>query len=111
PRAWIRIYGNPRCAARHPRWHGTWDLRPCMDVRTIMHPDPLTLGADDTPDIADDLMRLGRIRHLPIVEGDRLVGIVSQRDLLSAAVSSLLEFGRAAEREWLRKIAVRKVMT
>jgi len=82
-----------------------------MDVRTVMHPDPVTLGVRDTLDIADDLMRLGRIRHLPIVDGVRLVGIVSQRDLLRAAVSSLLELGRAAEHEWLGKITVATVMT
>lgn len=82
-----------------------------MDVRAIMHPDPLTLSLTDTLDIADDLMGLGRIRHLPIVDGGRLIGIVSQRDLLRAAVSSLLELGRPAEQEWLSKIAVAQVMT
>ena len=82
-----------------------------MDVRALMRPDPVTLTVTDTLDIADDLMRLGRIRHLPVVDGDRVVGIVSQRDLLRAAVSSLLELGRAEERNWLRKIAVVRVMT
>ncbi len=82
-----------------------------MDVRALMRPDPITLSVTDTLDIADDLMALGRIRHLPVVDGRRLVGIVSQRDLLRAAVSSLLELGRAAEQDWLRKIAVATVMT
>jgi CBS domain-containing protein len=76
-----------------------------------MRPDPVTLGLTEKLDIADDLMRLGRIRHLPVVSGDRLVGIVSQRDLLRTAVSSLLGLGRAAERDWLRKIPVAMVMT
>lgn len=82
-----------------------------MDVRALMRPDPVTLSVTDTLDIADDLMRLGRIRHLPVVDGTRVVGMVSQRDLLRAAVSSLLELGRSAERDWLRKIAVAVVMT
>ena len=82
-----------------------------MDVRALMRPDPVTLSVTDTLDIADDLMRLGRIRHLPVVDGTRVVGMVSQRDLLRAAVSSLLELGRSAERDWLRKIAVATVMT
>lgn len=82
-----------------------------MNVRVLMRPDPITLSVTDTLDIADDLMGLGRIRHLPVVDGRRLVGIVSQRDLLRAAVSSLLELGRAAEQDWLRKIAVVTVMT
>jgi CBS domain-containing protein len=76
-----------------------------------MQPDPLTLAVTDKLDIADDLMRLGRIRHLPVVDGSRLVGIVSQRDLLRAAVSSLLDMDRASERAWLRSIRVGTVMT
>ena len=82
-----------------------------MDVRTLMRPDPLTLSVTDTLDIVDDLMRLGRIRHLPVVDGSSLVGIVSQRDLLRAAVSSLLKSERASERAWLRSIRVATVMT
>jgi CBS domain-containing protein len=82
-----------------------------MDVQALMRRDPVTLAVTDTLDIADDLMRLGRIRHLPVVDGARVVGMVTHRDLLGAAVSSLLELGRSAEREWLRKIAVATVMT
>jgi CBS domain-containing protein len=82
-----------------------------MDVRALMRPDPITLAVTDTLDIADGLMRLGHIRHLPVVDGRRVVGIVSQRDLLRAAVSCLLDLGRAAEQDWLRKIVVATVMT
>ena len=56
-------------------------------------------------------MRLGRIRHLPVLSGDRLVGIVSQRDLFRAAISSLLQLGGDAERKWLAGIPVKAVMT
>jgi len=82
-----------------------------MDVRALMRPDPVTLSVADTLDIADDLMRLGLIRHLPVVDGTRVVGIVSQRDLLRAAVSSLLEPDREAERAWFRRVVVATVMT
>jgi CBS domain-containing protein len=82
-----------------------------MDVRALMRPDPLTLSVTDNLDIADDLMRLGRIRHLPVVDGTHVVGIVTQRDLFRAAVSSLLELERASERAWLRNIRVATVMT
>jgi len=82
-----------------------------MQVRDLMRPDPVTLSFADSLDIADDLMRLGRIRHLPVVDGTRLVGIVTQRDLLHAAVSSLLALGRTAERDWLRKVPVASVMS
>jgi CBS domain-containing protein len=82
-----------------------------MRVRDLMQRDVVTLRAGDSLDLADDIMRLGRIRHLPVVSGERLVGILSQRDLFRAAVSSLLQLKRAAEREWLAAVPVESVMT
>jgi CBS domain-containing membrane protein len=81
-----------------------------MLVRDLMQPEVATLEAEDTLDLAGDVMRLGRIRHMPVVAAGRVVGIVSQRDLYRAAVSSLLQFEPEAEREWLRGIPVRDVM-
>jgi CBS domain-containing protein len=82
-----------------------------MNVRELMEHEVTTLNETDTLGLADDIMRLGRIRHLPVISGERLVGIVSQRDLFLAAVSSVLHFRKAAEREWLATIRVREVMT
>jgi acetoin utilization protein AcuB len=87
------------------------DLTRVMLVRDLMQADVATLKAHDHLDLADDIMRLGRIRHMPVVDGDRVVGIVSQRDLFRAAISSVLRLRPAAEREWLAKIAVREVMS
>ena len=80
-------------------------------VRDIMHTELVTLARDEHLRMADDLMKLARIRHMPVVSGDHLVGIVSQRDLFRAAVSSVLHFRPSAEREWLEKIRVEEVMT
>ena len=82
-----------------------------MHVRDLMQHDVATLDASDRLDLADDIMRLGRIRHLPILSRGRLVGILSQRDLFRAAVSSVLQVARPTEREWLGKIPVAAVMT
>lgn len=83
-----------------------------MLVRDLMQAEVATLGVQDTLGLADDIMRLGRIRHLPVVDGEeRVVGIVSQRDLFRAAVSCMLGFSPTAEREWLARIVVRDVMT
>ena len=38
---------------------------------------------------AEETMRREQVRHLPVVDGDLLVGIVSQRDVLAASPSSL----------------------
>ncbi len=82
-----------------------------MRVRDLMQREIVTLDKTDTLDLANDIMQLGRIRHLPVLQGERLVGILSQRDLLRAAVSSMLELGRHAEQEWLADISVATVMT
>lgn len=71
----------------------------------------VTLNADDSLDLANDIMRLGRIRHMPVVSGSHLVGILSQRDLFRAAMSSILSAPPRAEREWLAKIRVDQAMT
>ena len=55
-----------------------------MEVRSIMTPDPLTLTADADLDSAMQLMDEHDVRHVPVMEDDRLVGVLSDRDLLSA---------------------------
>jgi acetoin utilization protein AcuB len=42
---------------------------------------PVTVAVDSTVGEAHRLMRDRRIRHLPVVRGGQLVGIVSQRDV------------------------------
>jgi CBS domain-containing protein len=71
----------------------------------------VTLAASDRLHLADDIMRLGRIRHLPITDGDAVVGILSQRDLFRAAISSMLQLGRTAEQQFLATVPVQAVMT
>ncbi len=82
-----------------------------MLVRDLMQRDVATLRVTDTLGLADDIMELGRIRHLPVVSADVVVGVVSQRDLFRAAVSSMLQMPRSQEREWLGKIPLVSVMS
>jgi CBS domain-containing protein len=82
-----------------------------MQVRQLMSTDVVALDAGATLDLADDLMKQKRIRHLPVVDGERLVGLVSQRDLFRAGLSTVLEFRRHASREWLQHVRVDEVMT
>jgi CBS domain-containing membrane protein len=82
-----------------------------MYVRDLMQCEVVTLDAEESLGLADDVMRLGRIRHMPVTARGRLVGILSQRDLFRAAISSVLQFRANVEREWLAKIPVREIMT
>jgi CBS domain-containing protein len=78
-----------------------------MYVRDLMKRAPVTLLASDHLDLADGIMRLGHIRHLPVVDGDRLVGLVSHRDLLRATAASLLRL----HADGLQSVPVHSVMT
>ena len=51
-------------------------------VRDCMTPHPDTIAPDDTIEHAAVLMIHGGYRHLPVVDGDDLVGILSIRDLV-----------------------------
>ena len=47
-----------------------------MKVKDVMRSSVVTLGAEDNLSVADDVMTMGRIRHLPVVDGHRrVVGI------------------------------------
>jgi len=80
-------------------------------VSDIMRRDFVSLEQDDKLDFADQVMRLGRIRHLPVVSAGRLVGIVSNRDLLSASLSRVLDHASRQQSSFLRMIDVKEVMT
>jgi CBS domain-containing protein len=82
-----------------------------MLVRDIMQQNVVTLDVTDRLDLASSLMRLDRIRHLPVIANGRVAGIVSQRDLFRADVSSALEYSSAARQRWLAEIPVHSVMT
>ena len=50
-------------------------------VRHFMSVSPLVVESRQTLAEAHQIMREHHVRHLPVVDGGRLVGIVSQRDL------------------------------
>jgi CBS domain-containing protein len=80
-------------------------------VSEVMQTEVVTLGRADRLDLAEDIMRLGRIRHMPVLDEGRVVGMLSSRDLLAASLSKVLEFDRQERRTFLRSVAVEEVMT
>jgi CBS domain-containing protein len=60
-----------------------------MPISAVMTPDVKTLTVDDTAEMAGLLMSRFNIRHLPILDRDELVGIISERDLFSLQRLSL----------------------
>jgi CBS domain-containing membrane protein len=79
-------------------------------VSTLMRRDFVSIAPGESLLEADRIMRLARIRHLPVIEDGRLAGLLSHRDVLYASLSKL-EAAHPRERlEYLRAIPVRDVM-
>ena len=55
-------------------------------VKDWMTKDPVTVSPDMDTDEATALMATHGFRHLPVVDGDTVVGVVSLRDLLSTRI-------------------------
>ena len=47
-------------------------------------PEVVTIGADDPAEEAIDTMKRYGVRRLPVIDGDKLVGMVSQADIARA---------------------------
>ncbi len=76
-------------------------------VKDSMTREVATLPPQATAGEALALSVERRIRHMPVVEGGRLVGIVSDRDLRSAIPA----LGDPARSEALGRVRVREIMT
>lgn len=83
-----------------------------MFVRDRMSPDPVTVTADTSFQDALKIMREKNFRRLPVVDrGRRLVGIVSERDLLYASPSPASSLNVWEMNYLLSKLEVEEIMT
>ena len=55
-------------------------------VRDWMVPNPVTIGPKATVAEAESLLEARRIRHLPVMEDGRLVGLITDRDIRLASL-------------------------
>ena len=83
------------------------DLR----VRDIMGKKVVTISVSERLSTVEDIMTLGHVRHMPVVQGGKLVGVVSERDLLRASLSVLSEHRGAERRAFLHVVEIARVMS
>ena len=79
-------------------------------VREIMMGSPVTLTPEATLDLANDVISLGRIRHIPVVDGGKLVGLLSERDLIGAAANRIFNLKQKSRSALLKNELVKNVM-
>jgi len=80
-------------------------------VRDIMPRKMVTISESDRLSTVEDIMTLGHVRHMPVVHAGKLVGVVSERDLLRASLSNLSEFGNEERRAFLQVVEIGRVMS
>jgi len=81
-----------------------------LKVRDLMSTELVTLTVDDTLAHAQDCMARGRIRHLPVLHGRKLVGLVTHRDLLAASFSIFAEVRASEQRRVFSTVPVTELM-
>jgi CBS domain-containing protein len=66
---------------------------PARRVSDVMTPDPDTLTPEVEVEEATDWMMAAGYRHLPVIEDDQLLGVVSVKDLMWALAERLRQPG------------------
>jgi len=79
-------------------------------VRDRMTKSPITIKRDDSFQTALNLLRQGGVRHLPVMEGKKLVGILTDRDLRQASPSPATSLSMYEIKYLLDKILVEDIM-
>lgn len=80
---WLEILMGPgRAAGEYVRTHG-------RKVEDIMSTDVVSVAADTPLDEVVGLMERRRIKRVPVLDGDALIGIVSRADLLRSILGVL----------------------
>jgi len=74
-----------------------------MLVRNYMTSHPTSVDEDTSVLRAAELMKEKNVRRFPVVRGDQLIGIVTDRDLRSAAPSQVISFD-AQERQLMPEL-------
>ena len=80
-------------------------------VRDIMSSPPIAASPDMKVPAASALMRRNSIRHLPVLENGRLVGIVSQGDLREASHTAAINANSYEINFMLSQLTLGRIMT
>jgi len=81
-----------------------------MQVREIMSTDIEVVDRNDNLLTVEERMATKQLRHLPVLEQGEVVGMVTQRDLFKAAMSSTMGYGEKAQKAYLQSVRVKEIM-
>jgi acetoin utilization protein AcuB len=81
-----------------------------MQVREIMSTAIEVVDRNDNLLTVEERMATKQLRHLPVLEQGEVVGLVTQRDLFKAAMSSTMGYGEKAQKAYLQSVRVKEIM-
>ena len=81
-----------------------------MQVREMMSTAIEVVDRNDHLQTVEERMAAKQLRHLPVLEQGEIVGMVTQRDLFKAAMSSAMGYGEKAQRAYLQSVRVKEIM-
>jgi CBS domain-containing protein len=81
-----------------------------MQVREIMSTEVEVVERNDHLRLVEERMAARQFRHLPVVDQGALVGLVTQRDLFKAAMSSAMGYGEKTQQTFLQSVLVKEIM-
>ena len=82
-----------------------------MLVRKKMHKDLFTITKDERMTVAKKILKEKNIRHLPVVDGKKLVGLVTNMDIRKAEASPATSLEIRELHYLLDKLTVGEIMT
>lgn len=82
-----------------------------MKVKEAMTPNPVTVTGDTPLPKIVDLMREHRVRRVPVMDGDRLIGIISDHDVMATMPSPATTLSRWEMNTLLEKVRAKEIMT
>jgi CBS domain-containing protein len=80
-------------------------------VADIMTDNVTTISPRDTLEFVEEAMEVFRFRHLPAEEDGRLLGVLTHRDVLRTAASTLAAGNKVSTEKLQRRHTVADVMT
>jgi CBS domain-containing membrane protein len=82
-----------------------------MRVRDLMSTEIFVLYVDDNLLLAEEMMQLKRIRHVPVVDREgNLQGLITHRDILRVSISTIAELSSGERREAQASIRLWDIM-
>ena len=86
-------------------------MKPIVPVSKIMTRNVVKLNVHDSLTKAEQLFKKHRIRHIPVVSGSKVVGIISYTDLLKIAVADYTDDDLSVVTTTYNMFSLEQVMT